>query len=340
LTLATSFTFLTPRGAALVLLAAIPIAALAFGARRVERARLLLRLPASRAVGSLKRAASLTALVALLALAAMQPVVRTDTSLRARTDAQAIVVVDVSRSMAAAPSPSGRSRLARARSEALALAPRFGDVPVGVATLTDRVLPDLFPTSDRAAFDSTVSALVVEDPPPREVSTVATTFDALGAVATQGFFTPSAKRRAIVLVTDGESRPFDPAGVAATLGAHGIKLAVLRVGDGSDRVWRPDGRPEANFQPDPGSATLSVHRLAAAAEVPAGSGSVAAVARALGSGPSTVVGVQPRTRTLAPLPALLALVPLVLLLGAGAAREQLRGVTFSRHVPGTREGSA
>jgi hypothetical protein len=242
--------------------------------------------------------------------------------------------------MAAAPSPSSRSRLARARNEALALAPRLGDVPVGVATLTDRVLPGLFPTSDRAAYDSAVSSLTVEDPPPREVSTVATTFDALRAVATQGFFTPSAKRRAIVLVTDGESRPFDPAGVAATLGAHGIALAVIRVGDGSDRDWRPDGKPEANFRPDPRAAALSVRRLAAAAQVPAGSGSVDAVARSLGSGPSTVVGVQPRTRPLAPLAVLLALVPLVLLLGAGSAREQLRGVTFFRQVPRTREGSA
>jgi hypothetical protein len=340
LTVAASFSFLTPRGGALVVLAVLPVASLAVGARRVERARRLLRLPAPPAAGRVRRVVYLTALVGLLAVAAMQPVVRTQTSLRARTDAQAFVVVDVSRSMAAAPAPARRSRLARARSEALALAPQFGDVPVGLATLTDRVLPDLFPTSDRAAFDSTVSSLVVEDPPPREVSTVATTYDALRSVATQGFFAPSAKKRAIVLITDGESRPFDPAGVAVTLRAHGIGLAVIRVGGGADRVWRTDGKPEANFRPDPHAAVLNVRRLAAAAQVPPGRSSVAVVARALGSGPSTVVGVQPRTRALAPVPALVALLPLALLLGAGAAREQLRGLTSLRHVPETREGAA
>ena len=248
------------------------------------------------------------------------------------------MVLDVSRSMAAAPRPGARTRLARARSEALSIAAQLGDVPVGVATLTDRVLPDLFPTSDRAAFDSAASALTVEDPPPREVNTVATTFDALRQVATQGFFPQSVHKRAVVLVTDGESRPFDPTGVARSLGASGIQLALVRVGDGADRVWRPDGKPEANFRPDPRGAALSIGRLASAAHAPTGPGSARVVAQALGSGPSAVVGVQPRTRSLAPLPAILALVPLGLLLGAGGARQRLRGVTFSNQVPAAGEG--
>ena len=131
-----------------------------------------------------------------------------------RTDAQAFVVIDTSRSMAARPSPTGASRLQRAKQLALAIGPQLGDVPVGVATFTDRVLPDLFPTSDRATYDSTVSALGIEDPPPEEISTVATTFDALQQVATSGFFPDSVRKRAVILITDGESRPFDPAAVA------------------------------------------------------------------------------------------------------------------------------
>jgi uncharacterized protein (DUF58 family) len=269
----------------------------------------------------------------------MQPVVRTQTSLRARTDAQAFVVVDTSRSMAAAPSLSGPSRLARAKRVALAVAPQLRDVPVGVATFTDRVLPNLFPTSDRAAFDSAVLSLAVEDPPPREVNTVATTLDALRQIATQGFFPQSVRKRAIVLITDGESRPFDPAVVARTLGAHGIQLAIIRVGGGADRVWRADGKPEANCRPDPRGAALSTQRLASAAQAPTGPGSGGVVARAFGSGPSTVVGVQPRTRSLAPIPALLALLPLFLILGGGASLRQLRGVTFSRRVQKTGEGT-
>jgi hypothetical protein len=335
--LAASLTFLTPRAALLAMLAAVPIVALVVGTQRVERARRILRLPRPPGGDLGRRALLLVVLIALLAVAAMQPAVRTHTSLRARTDAQAFVVIDVSRSMAASTSPSGLSRLARAKHVALALAPQLGDVPVGVATLTDRTLPDLFPTSDRSAFDSTVESLVIEDPPPREVNTVATTFDALRQVATQGFFPQSVHKRAILLVTDGESRPFDPVVVARTLGGHGIQLAIIRVGGGADRVFGANGKPEANFRPDPRGAALSVERLAAAARAPTGSGSGSVVARALGSGPSTVVGVQPRTRSLAPIPALLALLPLALLLGAGASPGHLRGVTFRRQVPKTGE---
>jgi hypothetical protein len=332
LSLAASFLFLTPRGGVLVLLAAVPLAALVIGVRRVTRVRLLLGLPAPTAGRRRRHAVTIAAIVALLALAAMQPAIRTETPRRERTDAQAFVVVDVSRSMAAAPAASGPTRLARAKQIALALAPQFGNVPVGLATFTDRVLPDLFPTSDRAAYDSAVSALTLESPPPREVNTVATTFDALQQVATEGFFTPAARKRAVIVVTDGESRPFDPRAVASALAARGIRLGLIRVGSAGDRVRRPNGTPEANFRPDAQGARLSIGRLAAAAQAPTGPGAGAVLARSLGSGPSSVIGLQPRTRTLAPLPALLALVPLAVLLGGGASARLLRGVTFGRPV--------
>ena len=90
----------------------------------------------------------------------------------------------------------------RAKQIALALAPQFGDVPVGVATFTDRVLPDLFPTADRAAFDSAVTAVTIEDPPPASSSRrTATTFDAL-PVATEGFF-PAGVHKRVVIVDHG-----------------------------------------------------------------------------------------------------------------------------------------
>jgi hypothetical protein len=332
LSLAASFLFLTPRAGVLVLLAAVPLAALVIGVRRVTRVRRLLGLPAPTAGRRRRHEVTIAAVVALLALAAMQPAIRTETPRRERTDAQAFIVIDVSRSMAAVPAASGPTRLERAKRIALALAPQFGDVPVGLATFTDRVLPDLFPTSDRAAYDSAVSALTLESPPPREVNTVATTFDALQQIATEGLFAPGVRKRAVIVVTDGESRPFDPRVVASTLAAHGIKLGLVRVGSSADRVRRPDGTAEANFRPDPQGARLSIGRLAGAAQAPTGPGSGAVLARSLGSGPSSVIGLQPRTRTLAPLPALLALVPLALLLSGGAAERLLRGVTFARPV--------
>jgi hypothetical protein len=332
LSIAASFMFLTPRAAFLVALGAVPLAALAVGGQRVARVRRLLRLPPPAAGRRRWREACIAALAILLALAAMQPAVRTQTARRERTDAQAFVVIDVSRSMAATSSATGPSRLLRAKRLALALAPQLGDVPIGVATFTDRVLPDLFPTSDRGTYDSTVSALTVEDPPPREVSTIATTFDALRQIATQGFFPQNVRKRAVIVVTDGESRPFDPRLVAGVLSAHGIRLALVRVGNGSDRVRRPDGTPEANFRPDPRGAGLAIGELASAAQAPTGPQAGQLVSRALGPGPSNVVGVQPHTHTLAPVPALLALVPLALLLSGGILPGLLRGVTFTRPV--------
>jgi hypothetical protein len=319
-------TFLTPHAAILALLVAVPLAAFAIAALRLDRARRLLRLAPAGDAQRVRHVALLAAPVLLLTLAAMQPAVRTHASVRERTDAEAFVVLDTSRSMLAGPAPGAPTRLAQAKREALQLAQRLPGIPLGVATFTDRVLPDLFPTSDSAAFDSVVDSVGIEDPPPRDVNTVATTFDALTELATEGFFASSAHRRAVVLITDGESRGFDPVTIAGTLSSHGIRLAVLRVGGGSDRVWRPDGTPEANYRPDPAGAAVSVSRLRSATG--GGSDAAAIVKGALGTGPTTVVGVEPRTRTLSPFIALLALVPLAILLGL--PQGWLRGVTFFR----------
>jgi uncharacterized protein (DUF58 family) len=284
-----------------------------------------LRLPPPEQRDRVRRGALLGAVVLLLVLAAMQPVIRTQTSLRARTGAEAFVVLDTSRSMLAAPSPGAPTRLAQAKRAAQSLGARLHGIPLGVATFTDRVLPDLFPTSDSAAFNSVVDALKIEDPPPRDVNTVATTFDALSQLATEGFFAPSVRRRAVVVITDGESRAFDPAAVAGALSASGVQLSVVRVGSGADRVRRPDGKPEANYRPDPVGARLSVARLRAAVRDQGGD-PAAFVKQALGSGPTKVVGVEPRSRTVAPFVALLALIPLGFLFGFPSQR-WLRGVT-------------
>jgi hypothetical protein len=325
---------LTPRAGLLAAASVAPVAALALAASRVERARVLLRLPPPERRTVVGRGLLLALVALLLVLAAMQPAVRTHASVRARTDAEAFVVLDTSRSMLASHRPGGRTRLARAKRQALSLAATLQGVPLGVATFTDRVLPDLFPTADRGAFDSTVESVTIESPPPRDVGTTATSFDALSALATEGFFPPATRRRAVVLFTDGESRAFDPGTLAETLAGQGVHLAVVRVGDGADRVWRSDGKAEAAYRPDPSGARESVARLRAAtggAADPA-----AAVREALGTGPTTVVGVEPRSRTLSPFVAVLALIPLLLVLGISPG--WLRGVT-SLKSKGTLSGS-
>jgi hypothetical protein len=326
--LAASVSFLTPRAALLAPMAIVPVAAFLVAAHRVERVRTLLRLPPPSAGRGRRRLVLLAAIVLLLVVASMQPVLRTQTGLRARTDAQVFVVLDTSRSMAASPSPGGPTRLDAAKRVALSLGSRLHGVPLGVATFTDRVLPDLFPTSDSGVFDSVVESIGIESPPPRDTNTVATTFDALTQTATEGFFAPTARRRAVVVVTDGESRPFDQATLADTLRSRNIALSVVRVGSARDRVWN-GAKPEANFRPDPAAARLNVARLAGAVGQAPGADPATVAARAVGSGPTHVVGVEPSDRSLAPIFAVLALVVAsALLIDFGAMAKWLRGVTF------------
>ena len=59
------------------------------------------------------------------------------------------------------------TRLDRAKREAESLRAELRDIPAGAATLTDRVLPNLLPVPDRAAFDATLQdAVAIEEPPP------------------------------------------------------------------------------------------------------------------------------------------------------------------------------
>lgn len=311
--LASSLVFLTPWAALVAVAAVVPAAALLYAARRVGQVRRLLGLGAPAERSLVARTLLVLAVVGLLVLAATQPVLRTTAALHARTDAQVFVVLDTSRSMLAAPAPGATTRLARAKSIAEQVAASLRGVPVGVATFTDRVLPDLFPTADSGAVDGVLRSVKIEDPPPRDVNTVATTFDALSSVATQGFFLGGVHKRAVLLITDGESRPFDPHALASALGHAGITLVIDRVGGGADRVWRANGTAEANYRPDPAGARAAVAQLAAATRESATGDPTSELQRALGSGPTHAVGQTAETKTLAPYVALLALLPLLAL---------------------------
>jgi hypothetical protein len=254
--------FLTPLGALAGLVAVVPLASAVLAVRRGHRAVHVLGL---RPTG-LRRAAVRPGVAALacvlLGLAAAQPVLLSTQTRRVRTHSQVLFVVDVSRSMLASATPSAPTRLQRARDVIARLHPDVEDVPAGLAGLTDRVLPYVFPTAVPTTFDDVLEhSVLVEAPPPQDVSTVATSFDALASVARNGFFGPSATSRTCVLVTDGESAPFSAAGVAEAFGGHGCSLVVVRVGGAGERVYTADGNVEAGYRPDPG-APASVRRLA------------------------------------------------------------------------------
>jgi hypothetical protein len=319
-------TFLTPAGALLALVAIVPPAALALAALRAERgARLLGLAPGARR--SLVLPAALAVCVCgALAVAAAQPALRTTHRQTVRTQSQVFFVVDVSRSMVAATSLTAPTRLARARTVVARLRATVGDVPSGLAGLTDRVLPYLFPTVSTVAFDETLRRSVrIESPPPQQVSRNATSFGALVSLGRDGFFDRTARTRTCVLVSDGETSSYSTTDTARSLGC---RLIAVRVGGTNERVFGPDGSPEAGYAPDP-AAGANMQQLAEAAGGrafdarnlgPAGS----ALRRTAAVGPVRREAARATTRALAPYAAGLALLLTAALLGLRIRRPWLR----------------
>jgi hypothetical protein len=304
-------TFLTPLGGLVALAAVLPLAAAFAAHARTEIVRRRLGLPPPDRKSELRPLLAAAA-VALLGLAAAQPALTSTVRPPTRTDVQAVFVLDISRSMAAARSPRAPTRLDRAAAAAVALRRAIGNVPTGVLTLTDRVLPDLLPVPDRAGFDAVVTRAVrIESPPPHTTAPRATSYAALGEIASGNVFAPSATKRIVVLLTDGESEPVQTSDVARAL--SGYRFLAVRFWGADESVYGADGQPEAGYRPDPSSAS-TLRDLAAALGGRSFDEtrlrSAAAYLRSLaGSGP-TVAGAATTSRRypLAPYAALLALV--------------------------------
>jgi hypothetical protein len=335
--IAASLTFLTPWGALLALTAAVPLAALALAGRRERRARALLGLRAPSAGRRWVRPLLVAAVLGLLGLAAAQPVLRSTTSIKVRTDSEAFFVIDVSRSMLAARTPSSTRRIARARADAIRLRQSLLDVPAGVAALTDHVLPYLMPVPSAGTFEQTVNrAVAVGQPPPATNSVTATNLGSLGALGTQSFFSPGTKHRVAIVLTDGESRPFDRQQTAQALGR--VMPIFIRIGGSDESVYDSNGQAESGYHPDP-SAGLTLAGLAQAAHGRVfGESQVGTAARAvrsaLGQGPVHAEGLTVSTRALGPYLALAALAPLLVLVGGIAGT--LRAARGTREREGTR----
>ena len=306
-----SLTFLTPRGGLLGLVALIPLAALAISTLRVERIARALGLPRAR-----RRQAPISAILAVAA-------VRSSGSRRLSRPGAAPSAIapgrrrrssssSTSRARWQPPAVSRRPRAWPGRARRHPAARRRADGAGGLAGLTDRVLPYLFPTLDEHAFQETLARSVhIESPPPQQVSTNATSFEALTSLARDGFFTRGAARRTCVLVTDGESRSYSAADVVGALqGARGCRLLVVRVGGSDERVFGADGL-RGGYTADPAAADRTRALAEAAggqafseADVPA---AAAAVRRAAEVGPTGRQQTSATNRALAPYAAALAL---------------------------------
>lgn len=304
--------FLTPVALLFGLFVAVPLAAFVRRHRRAEHIRAALGLASGAGRSWLALAICLASVPLLVGVAAAQPVITSTRTVPQRSDVEVFVVVDTSRSMLASSASGEPTRFERAQEDVVALQEALEEVPLGLASFTDRVLPHLFPTVDQRVFrETTREALGIERPPPStSFGTNVTSLDALGVVPTLAFFAPKARKRALVVFTDGESQPVSTLGTDFAQGPN-IDVTFVRVGDGSERIWE-SGVVEAGYTPDPDAAQT----LAAAAAAVDGrvleEGQVVetAVRTALGTGPTTPRRIEGNRQALMPYVALLAIIPL------------------------------
>jgi hypothetical protein len=314
-----TLTFLSPLAGLVGLLALLGIAALVRSERRSRRLCAVLGLRPRSRLAPVVRALAIAAAGALLGIAAAQPVVAEPRLKQGRTDAGALFVFDISRSMLARSSLSSPSRFDRARKLAVELRAQIPEVPAGVASLTDRVLPLLFPTPDESAFDATVTrALGIERPPPdRSGHGRATSLAALGNLGRLNFFAPNALKRVAVVLTDGESLPVNVPLLRDRLDQGGIKPVFIRVWAADERVFDARGRPAA-YRPDPASGGALSELATAVFGRAVGEGkpgrALDAIRSAVGEGPTGPAGRELHTEALAPYAVLAAGLPLLFLL--------------------------
>jgi von Willebrand factor type A domain len=174
-----------------------------------------------------------------------------------RVDAQVFLVFDTSRSMMASGGAGKPTRFDRAVAEARALREALGDVPVGIASMTDRVLPHLFPSSNPRSFDAVLRYSIGVDKPASDLAdnTRATDLGATRFLAVGNYFR-GARRRVLVVFTDAETKQYDIGRLTGTYVDSGIKVILMRIGSQTERVYGPDGVEQA-YVPDPNASAAA-----------------------------------------------------------------------------------
>jgi von Willebrand factor type A domain len=232
-------TFLTPLAVLFAVSALLPLGIYWFRARRAGRIRDVLGLKEPSPHARAPLIAAIASVPVLLGIAAGQPVLGTERSVPERTDAEAFFVMDTSRSMLAADGPEGATRFERAVEAASAIHDRIPQVRSGIVSMTDRILPHALPTTDRRVFEATLRRSIgVELPPPAfTYSTNATYYDILAGIPDRRYFSQTAKKRVLVVLTDGESRPFGAELGAAFPGKPPIDTVLVRFGNADERIY-------------------------------------------------------------------------------------------------------
>lgn len=309
--------FLTPLAGLVAIAVILPLAAFARGEQRADQVRSVLQLAPPG--GSRRQTVVVIAVLAVLVgIGAAQPVLEQRREHSARTDAQAFFLLDTSRSMLAAPTPDATTRFERALAAARELRSAVPELPVGIASLTDRVLPMVFPSANHETFHRVLRySIGVDRPASREANnTRASALDATIAVPQRNFFR-GPRRRLLVVFSDAETQRLHPERLQGEFRASGIETVLVRIGNPSERVYGPGGAVEP-YQADPGSAAAAE----AYAQAVGGTAfdedeldrAIDAARSAVGSGRATPQVEASDVRPLGPFVFLAALVPLSFLL--------------------------
>jgi von Willebrand factor type A domain len=313
-----SITFLTPSAAVFAVASLAPLAFFAARERRANRIRRELGLATPRQRVRAAVAVPLALVPVLLALAAAQPVLESTRSQEERLDAEVFVVLDTSRSMLAAASNGSPTRFERAQEIATRLQAAVPEIPTGLASMTDRALPHLFPTTDSRVFSTTLrEAMAVDRPPAARFAPLATSLNGLAAIPKTNFFSRTAERRMLVVLTDGETDEVDASFARAFRRQPRTNVAFVRLWSGDERIYET-GVAESGYRPDPELRS----RLQGAAELIGGrvleedrfDDLLSAVREAVGEGPTRLRELEGQRVALMPFVTLAAFVPLAFVL--------------------------
>jgi hypothetical protein len=311
---------LTPIGLVLAAGALLPLAALALNERRARRARRALGLEAPPGRSQALTAAALALVPILLGLALSQPVLQSTQTVRERSDAQVFYLFDTSESMRASSGAHSPTRLAHALTMAAQIHLALRDVPSGIATMTDRVVPNIFPTSSEQVFTATLTQTVgINRPPPKGFAPVATTFAALDTFAGTNFFGDGIPNRLVIFFTDGETAPYFMGDLHEALRpAPHTRFVIVRLGSADERIFLGANRVDRGYRPDPAAAqaTKALASVVGGRAFSEGDvqGAVGAARRFLGRGPLRGVGEGLHVVALARWLVLASLLPLGVLL--------------------------
>jgi hypothetical protein len=248
--------FLTPVDGLFVLAAAVPLAALLRTEQRAARIRRLLQVSGPSRRTLVPVVGSLVLLPALVAVAAAQPVVVRQRLVNERADAQAFMVVDTSLSMSASSGFGKPSRIDRAKRLAIRLERSLSDVPMGIASMTDRSLPNLLPTTDQTLFERTINQSVqINSPPPSQLYTDrATTWDALIPLVESHFYSQGVQRRLLIVLTDGEATKISPLLQASI--ERRVTPVFVHIWAPGERIYRAGGKVDPRYVSDPTSTAV------------------------------------------------------------------------------------